>query len=107
MATCKFTPGPRIAGSKFSTKHYKPRNNDHLLINNHPCLSPFFDESLAELMETLRLHMNAVLRLPLPAQKRSRLVRLYWELEYLVKEVRLLIDPAALLPLFNEAALSP
>ena len=107
MATYNHTPGPRVAGSKFRSKHYKPRINDHLLINHHPCLSPVVDESLAELMETLRLHINSVLRLPLSAQKRSRLVRNHWELEYLVKEVRLLIDPAALWPLIQEADLSP
>jgi len=107
MATYNHTPGPRVAGSKFRSKHYKPRKTDHLLIKHHPCLSPLIDESIAELMETLRIHINNVLRLPLSAQKRSHLVRNYWELEYLVKEVRLLIDPAALLPLFNDAALSP
>ena len=58
-------------------------------------------------METLRLRIFDVLRLPLPAQKRSRLVRHYWELEYLVKEVRLLIDPAALSRLGEEVCLSP
>ena len=98
MAETNSTPRTRFAKSKFLVKHYKPRINDHLLINNHPCLSPLVDESIAELMETLRLHINIVLRLPLPAQKRSRLVRNYWELEYLVKEVRLLVDPGALSP---------
>ena len=58
-------------------------------------------------METLRLRIFDVLRLPLPAQKRSRLVRSYWELEYLVKEVRLLIDSAVISTVCQEAALSP
>jgi len=77
------------------------------LINSLPCNPPLIDEHIAELMETLRLRIFDVLRLPLPAQKRSRLVRSYWELEYLVKEVRLLIDSAVISTVCQEAALSP
>lgn len=107
MADSNHTLGYRFVESKFLAKTYKPRSFDHFMINSPPCYSPLFDETIAELMETLRLHINEVLRLPLPVQKRSRLVRNYWELEYLVKEVRLLIDPAALLPLDEEVCLSP
>jgi len=107
MAESNSTSGTRFAGSKFLAKNYKPHSFDRFLVNSPPCSSPLIDEQLAELMETLRLHINGVLRLPLPAQKRSRLVRNYWELEYLVKEVRLLIDPAALSQLSQEADLSP
>ena len=68
--------------SKFLLIYYKPRNNDYLLIKHHSCLSPVVNESIAELMETLCLHINRVLRLPLPAQKRSCLVSSYWALCY-------------------------
>jgi len=107
MAESNSTPGTRFAKSKFLEKTVKPHLSDRFLINSLPCSSPLIDEHIAELMETLRLHINTVLRLPLPAQKRSRLVRCYWELEYLVKEVRLLIEPAAISPLGREVALSP
>jgi len=107
MAESNHTPGTRFAESKFLEKTVKSHLYDHFSINSHPCFSPLIDDHIAELMETLRLHINEVLRLPLPAQKRSRLVRYYWELEYLVKEVRLLIDPAAISQLSQEAALSP
>ena len=107
MAESDSTLGYRFAESKFLAKTYKPHLSDYFMINSHPCFSPLIDEHIAELMETLRLHINNVLRLPLPAQKRSRLVRNYWELEYLVKEVRLLIDPAALSRLGDEVCLSP
>jgi len=107
MAESDSTPGTRFVESKFLVNTVKPHLSDRFSINSHPCFSPLVDEQLAELMETLRLHINDVLRLPLPAQKRSRLVRSYWELEYLVREVRLLIDPAVLLPLGEEVSLSP
>ena len=107
MAESGSTPGTRFAESEFLAKTYKPHLSDHFMINSPPCFSPLIDEHIAELMETLRLHINDVLRLPLPAQKRSRLVRNYWELEYLVKEVRLLIDPVALSQLGDVVCLSP
>jgi len=111
MAESDFTLGTRFAESKFLAKTYKPHLSDHFMINSHPCFSPLIDDHIAELMETLRLHINQVLRLPLPAQKRSRLLRnpcliKAGELEYLVKEVRLLIDPAALSRLGDEVYLS-
>jgi len=107
MAESDSTLGYRFVESEFLAKTYKPHLSDHFSINNPPCFSPLVDEQLAELMETLRLHINSVLRLPLPAQKRSRLVRNYWEIEYLVKEVRLLVEPTVLSQLYEEVALSP
>jgi len=107
MAESDSTLGTRFAESEFLAKTYKLHSFDRFLVNSPPCFSPLVDEHIAELMETLRLHINEVLRLPLPAQKRSRLVRNYWELEYLVKEVRLLVDPAALSQLGEEVCLSP
>ena len=116
MADSNHTPGTRFAESEFLEKTLKSNVSDHFLINSHPCFSPLIDEHIAELMETLRLHAviidHEVFRLPLPAQKRSRLVRSpclikAGELEYLVKEVRLLIDPAALSRLGEEVCLSP
>jgi len=65
MATYNSSPGTRFAQSKFLFNHYISRINDQ----SSSCLSPVFDEYIVELMETLRLHINSVLRLPLPAQK--------------------------------------
>ena len=112
MAETNSTPGTRFAESKFSAKTYKLHSFDRFLVNSPPCFSPLIDDHIAELMETLRLRIFGVLRLPLPAQKRSRLLRnpcliKAGELEYLVKEVRLLIDPAVISQLGQEAALSP
>ena len=61
----------------------------------HPFLinAPALVATLAELLETLRLHIHAVLRLPLPVQTRSRSVRIYCDIESRVKEMRLLLNP--------------
>ena len=107
MAESDSTLGYRFAESEFLAKTYNPVLSDHLMINQHPCSSPLIDEHIAELMETLRVHINHVLRLDLPVQKRSRLVRNYWELEYLVKEVRLLLEPSVLKRLEYDMVLSP
>lgn len=107
MAESDSTLGDRFAESEFLAKIVKPHLSDRFSINSHSCCSPLIDDHIAELMETLCLHINNVLRLPLPVQKRSRLVRNYWELEYLVKEVRLLVDPAVLSQLAEELSLSP
>jgi len=60
--------------------------------NSNSNISPDLNTDLPELMSILRSHINNVLRLPLSAQSRSRLVRNYWELEFLVEEIRLLLD---------------
>jgi len=96
MATSNCTLGHRFAESKFLAKSRLKQKAPHTTEHSLPGFSPYFDTYIAELMETLRIHMNAVLRLPLPVQKRSRLVRNYWEVEYLVKEIRLLLDPNGL-----------
>jgi len=93
MADAYHTLGTRFAKSKFFAKNHRFQSINPSLPVSGPENTPFLDEHIAELMETLRLHINAVLRLPLPVQKRSRLVRNYWELEYLVKEIRLLTGP--------------
>lgn len=97
MATTDCTLGTRFAKSKFLAKTYSFHPTEAF----SPGFSPIFDETvtdetLAGLMEALRVHVNAVLRLEIPVQKRSRLLRgafLYvaGEVEYLVKELRLLI----------------
>ena len=112
MAESNSTLGNRFAESLFLAKTYKPHLIDHFMINNEPADYAVFnagihftnqpinspssptvvDETLAELMETLRLHVNNLLRLTVPVQKRSRLVCAYWELEFLVEELRLLVD---------------
>ena len=96
MATTDCTLGTRFAKSKFLAKTYSFHPTEAF----SPGFSPFFDETvtdetLAGLMEALRLHAviicHALLRLDIEVQKRSRLLRSYWEIEYLVKELRLLI----------------
>jgi len=104
MAESYDTLGYRFAESKFLAKTYTLHSTEHfrpiswpISVPSHSTLdSQSIDETIAELMETLRLHINTVLRQPLPVQKRSRLLRNYWEIEYLVKEVRLLLDSVAL-----------
>ena len=96
MADSDHTLGYRFAESKIFAKTHSLHSTEHLLPSFTYLIPQSIGEQFAELMETLRLHINAVLRLPLPVQKRSRLLRNYWELEHLVKEVRLLIDPVAL-----------
>ena len=97
MATTDCTLGTRFAKSKFLAKTYKLHLTEPFLAScssviDSSALNPTtFDETLAELMETLRLQVNDLLRLDVAAQKRSRLVRNYWELEYLVRELRLLV----------------
>ena len=95
MATSNCTLGNRFAESKFLAKTIFNQMSQHSTEHSLTSCLPLFDTYIAELMETLRLHMNAVLRLPLPVQKRSRLLRNYWEVEYLVKEIRLQLEPLA------------
>lgn len=101
MATSNCTPGNHFAESKFLVKSRFKQKAPHTTEHYLPGFSPCYDTHIAELMETLRKHMNAVLRLPIPVQKRSRLMRnsaLYksGEVEYLVKEIRLLLGPVGL-----------
>jgi len=117
MADSNHTPGYRFVESKFLAKTYKPYLTDRFSINYPPRFSPLIVDSLAEPMETLRLcaliNDHAVLRLALPAQKRSRLERNLClnksgEIEYLFKEVQWLpVGSAALLQLAEAVALSP
>ena len=118
MATTDDTPGHRFAGREFCAKPYNSHSIDHFMFNNvlnnvdnnEPCINagnnpgantgsiPMinthrFDSTLAELLETLRLHTHDVLRLPLSVQTRSRLVRVYCDIDARVKEMRLLLNP--------------
>ena len=114
MADTHHTLGHRFAGREFSDKSYTSHSTDQFVINNEPYIksgndagpvsgpdsgstplinAPVLDTTLAELMETLRLHIHDVLRLPLPVQTRSRLVRAYCDIESRVKEMRLLLNP--------------
>ena len=96
MATTHCTLGTRFAKINFLAKHYTHHLTEPFSVSSSALLDPStinpcaLDSTLSELMETLRLQVNALLRLTVPVQKRSRLVRNYWELEYLVKELRLL-----------------
>lgn len=102
MATTDCTLGCRFAKSKFLAKTYtfKPieLSCSKKLCSSRPGFTPLIDihsidAHFAELMETLRLHVYNTLRLPFAPQSRSRLVRNYWEVELLVKEMRLMLDP--------------
>ena len=95
MATTDCTLGTRFAKSKFLAKPYTLQMTESFSPSCSSVLtSPTLDETLAELMETLRLQVNCLLRFDIAAQKRSRLVRHYWEVEYLVKELRLIFVSA-------------
>ena len=126
MATTDDTSGHRFAGRQFCAKRYNSRLTDHFLINNVLNNEPYinsgnapgantgsipiinshrFDSTLAELLETLRLHIHDVLRLPLSVQTRNRLVSGYCDIDSRVKEMRLLLNPvdiAAALELLEE-----
>lgn len=110
MADTDHTLGYRFAESKFYAKTYTSRSTDQFVIKNEPqfklesCSSPhsgspplinhhLINATLAELLETLSLHVHGVLRLPLSVQTRSRLVRIYCEIESRTKEMRLLLNP--------------
>ena len=111
MATSNCTLGNRFAESKILAKTRFKQKTLHTTEHSPPLCLPLFDTYIAELMETLRNHMNAVLRLPMPVQKRSRLVRnsdlhRAWEVEYLVKEIRLQLEPLANPPTDSPTAAS-
>ena len=114
MATTDDTSGHRFAGRQFCAKSYNSHSIDHFMFNNVNNNEPYinsgndpgantgsipiinthrFDSTLAELLETLRLHIHDVLRLPLSVQTRSRLVRGYCDIDSRVKEMRLLLNP--------------
>jgi len=113
MADTDHTLGHRFAGSKFFAKTVTSHLIDPFMVNNEPDIksgnptspysgsshiinSPVLDNTLAELMENLRLHVHDMLHLPLSVQTRSRLVRLYCDIESQVKEMRLLLNPVDL-----------
>ena len=110
MADTDHTLGHRFAGRQF----YAKSNTSHLIdpfrankppdfktgkhtspkTDSLPTINlPVIDNTLAELMETLRLHIHDVLSLPLSVQTRCRLVLLYCDIESQVKEMRLILNP--------------
>ena len=118
MATTDDTSGHRFVGRQFCAKSYNSHSIDHFMFNHVlnnmnnnepyinsgndpganigsiPIINTFrFDSTLAELLETLRLHIHDVLRLPLSVQTRSRLVSGYCDIDSRVKEMRLLLNP--------------
>jgi len=110
MADTDHTLGYRFAESKFYAKTVTSRSIDHFVIKNvsklksgcvsSPCSGStslinhqLLNTTLAELMETLRLHVHSALQLPLSVQTRSRLVRVYCDIESRSKEMRLLLNP--------------
>ena len=86
MATIDCTLGTRFAKSKFLAKPYTLQKTESFSPSCSSVLtSPTLDETLAELMETLRLQVNALQRFEMPSRKRVRLLRGYCEIEYFVK----------------------
>ena len=88
MAESNSTLGKRFAESKFLAKSYNLYKTESF----RPGLYSSLDENLKGSMETLRSHVNYMLTLPLSVREKSRLVRYYWELEFLVEEIRLMLD---------------
>jgi len=110
MADTDHTLGYRFAESKFYAKTYTSHSIDQFVIKNESKLKPgshsspnsgsapqinhhLLNATLAELLETLRLHVHSALHLPLSVQTRSRLVRVYCDIESRSKEMRLLLNP--------------
>ena len=110
MADTDHTLGYRFAESKFYAKTYTSHSFDQFVIKNEsnftpgpytsaksgstPLINPhLIDATLAELLETLRMHVHRALQLPLSVQTRSRLVRIYCDIESRTKEMRLLLNP--------------
>ena len=112
MATSNCTLGNRFAESKILAKTRFHSTAPLSTESSPPGFPPLFDTQIAELIETLRKHMNACVTpahvyCEAPVQKQSRLVRnsalhKSWEVEYLVKEIRLLLDPDALHPAVHD-----
>jgi len=59
-----------------------------------PTLSTLLNDILPTTMETLRSHVNYLLRLPLPVGEKNRLLLKYWAMECRLEAVRLLLDEA-------------
>ncbi len=59
-----------------------------------PELSTLLNDTLPTTMETLRSHVNYLLRLPLPVAEKNRLLLKYWAMECRLEAVRLLLDDA-------------
>jgi len=110
MADTDHTLGYRFAESKFYAKTYTSHSFDQFVIKNESKLKPgslsspksgsfplinyhHLNTTLAELLETLRMHVHSALLLPLSVQTRSRLVRVYCDIESRTREMRLLLNP--------------
>jgi len=59
-----------------------------------PELSILLNETLPNTMETLRSHVDYLLRLPLPVGEKNRLLLKYWAMECRLEALRLLLDEA-------------
>ncbi len=106
MAESDSTLGYRFAESKILAKTYNFNSTDHPRSFSGPVsgsisgpvsesgVFSFLNENLPETMETLRSHVNYLLTLPLPVHEKNRLLLDYWELEFSVEELHLLLDQA-------------
>jgi len=59
-----------------------------------PELSKLLNETLPTTLETLRSHVNYLLRIPLPVGEKNRLLLKYWAMECRLDAVCLLLDEA-------------
>lgn len=95
MATTDCTLGTRFAKSKFLANYYTLQMTESFSPScSSVFTSPTLDETLAELMETLRLQVINLQRTKLPSRKRVRLLRDYCEVKHCVKEMRLMFVSA-------------
>ena len=88
MAKRHSTLGSRSSQSNFLAKNKFFKLSEAL----GPSFLSSIDDKILESMETMREQVNALLRLPLTIQEKSTLVKCYWELEFLVEEMRLLLE---------------
>ncbi|MDH5572130.1 MAG: hypothetical protein OEY89_10215 [Gammaproteobacteria bacterium] len=85
MAEHDSTLGYPLAGSKIPTKAEILEYPGRFTSNK-----PTIDQALNEQMDSLRTHINTLLSLSLLPHEKNRLIKIYWELEFLVEELRLM-----------------
>ena len=109
MAESDSTLGTPFAQRKFLAKPFNLNSTESLDsilkpifgLNSEIALPSFLDNTLPGSMETLRSHINYLLSLPLPTRERKRLIKNYWELEFLIEETGLLLDQVTGDPLLD------
>ncbi|MDH5571701.1 MAG: hypothetical protein OEY89_08050 [Gammaproteobacteria bacterium] len=87
MADHNHTPGYPFAGSKIPSKVAILTPKGSSTPN-----TPVIDQALNEQMDSLRMQINTLLSLSLLPYEKNLLIKIYWELEFLVEELRLMTD---------------